>query len=150
MSLAPRILVLMQNAMHSRDQSYSLLRYWSALEQLYGEPDARKKNYARVIQRACFAENDKLIASWKLRHISRLRNQYVHAGDSDDDLRVMSHYLRNLLSRHVNYLLFHAPDVRTHSQWLEIADLPDEEIQLQARKAVIDQRIAIIRQGQTT
>src|SRR5437868_2953674 len=34
-SVLTRVLHLMQNAMSSRDQSYALLRYWSALEQLY-------------------------------------------------------------------------------------------------------------------
>jgi hypothetical protein len=142
-----RILRLMQNAMSSRDQSYSLLRYWSALEQLYGEPRSREKNYTRIIERASFAEHDKLIARWKLSHISRLRNEYVHAGNHDDDLRVMAQFLRMLLSRHVNYLLFHAPHVRSHSQWLEIVDLPDDEASLTARKAAIDHRMALIKQG---
>jgi hypothetical protein len=142
-----KVLRLMQNAMSSRDQSYSLLRYWSALEQLYGEPKSREKNYTRIIERASFAERDKLIARWKLSHISRLRNEYVHAGNHDDDLRVMAQFLRMLLSRHVNYLLFHAPHIRTHSQWLEIVDLPDDEAVLTARKAVIDHRMALIKQG---
>lgn len=145
--LLVKVLRLMQNAMSSRDQSYSLLRYWSALEQLYGDPQGREKNYSRIIQRAAFAEHDKQIAHWKLGHISRVRNEYVHAGDNDDDLRVMAQYLRMLLSRHVNYVLFHAPNVKTHAQWLEIVDLPDDEDKLTARKAVIDQRINLIREG---
>lgn len=143
-----KVFRLMQNAMGSRDQSYSLLRYWSALEQLYGDPHGREKNYSRIIQRASFAEHDKQIARWKLGHISRIRNEYVHAGDNDDDLRVMAQYLRMLLSRHVNYLLFHAPQVESHSHWLEIVDLPGDEAVLAARKSAIDLRIALIRQGQ--
>ena len=138
---------LMQNAMVSRDQSHSLLRYWSALEQLYGEPHAREKNYTRIIQRASFAEHDRVVARWKLGHISRQRNEYVHAGGGDDDVHAMSQYLRMLLSRHVNYLLFHAPYVRSHAQWLEIVDLPDDEATLEARKASIDHRLDIMRQG---
>lgn len=143
-----KVLRLMQNGMSSRDQSYSLLRYWSALEQLYGEPEAREKNYSRIIQRAAFAEHDKQIARWKLGHISRVRNVYVHARDNDDELRVMAQYLRMLLSRHVNYLLFHASGVRSHKHWLEIVDLPDDEALLTERKATMDMRIAIMRQGQ--
>ncbi len=142
-----KVLRLMQNAMSSRDQSYSLLRYWTALEQLYGDPHSREKNYSRIIQRASFAEPDKQIARWKLRHISRIRNEYVHAGDNADDLRVMAQYLRMLLSRHVNYLLFHAPEVQSHRHWLDIVDLPGDEAVLAARKSVIDMRIALIRQG---
>lgn len=141
------VLRLMQEAMSSRDQNYSLLRYWSALEQLYGDPHGREKNYSRIIQRAAFAENDKQLARWKLAHISRMRNGYVHAGDSDDDLRVMTQYLRMLLSRHVNALLFGNDHVTSHAHWLEIVDLPDDEALLEERKAVIDQRIAIIRRA---
>ncbi|MDR7156854.1 hypothetical protein J2W40_003700 [Sphingobium xenophagum] len=142
-----RVLRLMQNAMGSRDQSYSLLRYWSALEQLYGDPQAREKNYTRIIQRAAFAEHDPLIARWKLGHISRVRNEYVHARDHDDDLRVMAQYLRMLLTRHVHYLMLHAPNVRSHAHWLEIVDLPSDEALLRERKDVIDMRLAIISQG---
>lgn len=139
------VLRLMQNAMASADQSYSLLRYWSALEQLYGDPHAREKNYSRIIQRAIFAERDKVIARWKLGHISRIRNEYVHAGDNDDDLRVMSQYLRTLISRHIHALLFGKDKVRNHRHWLEIVDLPDDESILAERKTVIDQRLEIIR-----
>jgi hypothetical protein len=57
-----RVLQLMQSAVISRDQSFSLLRYWSALEQLYSEPNSRDKNYPRIIQRASFAELDKSTA----------------------------------------------------------------------------------------
>jgi hypothetical protein len=142
-----KVLRLMQNAMCSRDQAYTLLRYWSALEQLYGDLNTRDRNYNRIVQRATFAESDKQIARWKLGHIARVRNEYVHAGRNDDDLRVMSHYLRTLLTHHINYLMFHAPDVRTHAQWLEIVDLPDDEGMLEARKVNIDRRIAIIRRS---
>lgn len=141
------VLRLMQEAMSTRDQNYSLLRYWSALEQLYGDPHGREKNYSRIIQRAAFAEPDKQLARWKLAHISRMRNGYVHAGDSDDDLRVMTQYLRMLLSRHVNALLFGNDQVKSHAHWLEIVDLPDNEALLEERKATIDQRIAIIRRA---
>jgi hypothetical protein len=137
----------MQNAMSSRDQSYSLLRLWTALEQLYGDPQSNQKSYSGIIDRASFAERDKSLAKWKLFHISRSRNEYVHTGDTGDDLRVMAQYLRELLSRHMNYLLFHAPYVRSHTQWLEIVDYEDDMARLNERKANIDQRIAIIRQG---
>ena len=82
---------------------------------------------------------------WKLGHISRIRNEYFHVGDNDDDLRVMAQYLRMPLSRHANYLLFHAPQVQSHSHWVEIVDLPDDEAKLPARTAVIDLRMALIR-----
>lgn len=146
-SVLTATLRLMQNAMESRDQSYSLLRYWSALEQLYGDPGARDKSYPRIIQRASFAEHDQRITRWKLGHISRLRNEYVHARNHGDELRIMAQFLRNLLSRHINFLLFHAPEVRSHSQWLEIVDLPNDEAALKGRKSAIDQRLTIIARG---
>jgi hypothetical protein len=71
----------------------------------------------------------------------------VHAGDHDDDIHVMSQHLRLLLSRHVNYLLFHSPKIRTHKQWLEIVDLPGNEEELRARKALVDQRMRILQSG---
>jgi hypothetical protein len=138
------VLRLMQSAMSTREQGYRLLRYWSALEQLHGEPDAKSRNYARIVQRATFAEPDKLVARWKLAHISRIRNEYVHAGVCNDDLRYMSNYLRMLLSRHIDYLLFRAPDIRSHQQWLDMVDLPDDEATLNMRKATIEKRIELI------
>jgi hypothetical protein len=143
------VLRLMQNAMSSRDQSYTLLRYWSALEQFYGEPNSHEKSYPRIIQRASFAETDKVVARWKLAHISRLRNEYVHAGDNNDELRVMAQYLRMLLSRHINYLLFNESGFVTHKQWLDFVDLPDSEEALSARREAIDRRIALIRREPT-
>jgi hypothetical protein len=140
-----RILRLMQEAMSSRDEKFVLLRYWSALEQLYGEPNSRTKDYRRMIQRAVFAEADKVLARWKLTHISGHRNEYVHAGSGEDDLRIMSQHLRRMLSRHINYLLFLAPWVRSHSHWLEFVDLPDNAGALEAHKATIDHRIDLVR-----
>lgn len=139
------VLRLMQSAMSTREQGYRLLRYWSALEQLHGELNPKDRNQARIIKRATFAESDKLVARWKLAHISRVRNDYVHAGVCNDDLRYMSSYLRMLLSRHVDYLLFHAPDIRSHQQWLDVVDLPDDEAALKTRKAAIEKRIELIR-----
>jgi hypothetical protein len=140
-----RVLRLMQSGMASLDPQYRLLRYWSALEQLYGDPNGRDKNYPRIIQRATFADGDKIIERWKLGHISRQRNEYVHAGGGSDDLATMTQYLRMKLARHVNHLLFHAPEVTSHAHWLEIVDLPDAEHLLEERKKVIDQRLEFIR-----
>jgi hypothetical protein len=135
-----RVLKLIQNAMSTRDQNYRILRYWSALEQLYGDPKSRQKNSKDIIERAIFTETDKLLARWKLQHISRMRNEYAHAGEIDDDLFVMSQYLRDLLSWHINYLLFHAPAVNSHEHWLEIVDLPDDKAELNRHKSTIDLR----------
>ncbi|MDQ4420757.1 hypothetical protein OOT33_09975 [Sphingobium sp. DEHP117] len=144
------VLKLMQNGMASRDQSYTLLRYWSALERLYSESNSREKSYERIIKRATFADDDKLLSHWIMRHISQLRNEYVHAGDHDDDLHVMSQHLRLLLSRHVNHLLFHAPKVASHKHWLAIVDLPSSENGLREQKVLINQRMRILQQGQKT
>lgn len=140
-----RVLRLTQSGMASPDPQHRLLRYWSALEQLYGDPSGREKNYSRIIQRATFADDDKVIERWKLGHISRQRNEYVHAGGGSDDLATMTQYLRMKLARHINHLLFHAPEVASHAHWLEIADLPDDESLLEERKRAIDQRLEFIR-----
>jgi hypothetical protein len=143
-----RVLRLMQEGMRSRDESYTVLRYWSALEQLYGDLDGRTKNYPRIIQRATFANTDKVLARWKLKHIADFRNEYVHAGREDEDLRTMSQHLLRLLARHVHYLLLHTPDVLSHERWLAIVDLPDDEALLEQRREIIAQRIAMMRRSQ--
>jgi len=139
-----KVLILLQEGMATGDLNHRLLRYWSALEQLYGDPGTGNKNYRKIIDRATVAESDKRIARWKLRHISRHRNQYVHAGSDDSEHDTMCQYLRQLLSRHVNYLLFHAPTVTTHQQWIDIVDLPDGREQLEARRQNIDFRLSML------
>jgi hypothetical protein len=144
-----KTLHLMQNAMSSRDERYNLLRYWSALEQLYGEENPVEKNYSRIIQRASFAETDKNIARWKLSHIARLRNEYVHAGDGSNDIRIMSKYLRGLLARHFHFILFYS-DVRSHREWLDFCDLPSDLNLLENRKSLIEQRMGLIKNDYRT
>lgn len=138
------VLRLLQDAMVARDPRYKLLRYWSALEQLYSEPQSREKKYGLIIDRATSMDHNKPLARWKLSHISRLRNAYVHAGGGDNELQVMSEHLRLMLSRHVNFLLFHAATISDHNHWLALSDLPDKEDALLLRRALLDQRIGLV------
>jgi hypothetical protein len=144
-----RTILLLQDGMAARDGSHRLLRYWSALEQLYGESDIRSRNTQRIIQRASFAEVDPRLERWKLSHASRLRNEYVHAGGLDNDLDASTEHLRLLLCRHVNHLIFRRGDLRDHAELLEMADLPSDLRRLEERKATIDRRIAYIEGAQS-
>src|SRR3546814_849451 len=98
--------MLLQDGFASRDSSHRLLRYWSALEQLYVEADAKGGSNEKVLDRALFAEGDPTLSRWKLEHIARLRNDYVHAGGAGDDLHHQCQFLRMLLSRHINHWIF--------------------------------------------
>lgn len=135
----------MQDGMIARDERIALLRYWAALEQLYGDPGSRNKDYKRIMQRATFAETDRVVAKLKLAHIANHRHEYVHVGSADDDLRAMSQHLRRLLSRHVNYILFFTPWVQSHQDWLNFVDLPDNVAMLEANKEMIDRRLHFIK-----
>lgn len=133
-------ILLFQDGMAARDPSHRLLRYWSALEQLYGD-DGRNKNYQRIIQRAVFADTHRSLERWKLFHASQLRNQYVHAGGLDSDLDAATEHLRGLLGRHINHLLLVRGDLRSHGELLEMLDLPADVAALEMRKITIDRRI---------
>ena len=142
-----KVLHLLQDGMAARTYSYRLLRFWSALEQLYGEPGSGQMDYKQIIRRASFAEDDKVLSRWKLSHISRHRNDYVHAGNDAGEIYTMCQYLRHLLLRHVNYLLYNAEGLSRLADWHRIVDLPADEGELQRLEQAIARRMKIIGQG---
>lgn len=139
-----RSIMLMQDGFSSRDSSHRLLRYWSSLEQLYFEADAKGRSNEKVLERVLFAEPDAALSKWKLEHIARLRNDYVHAGGPGDDLHHLCQFLRLLLSRHLNHWIFQGGDLANHAALLAYLKLPAQRSKLVEQKALIDRRIAFI------
>lgn len=121
-----------------------LLRYWSALEQLYVEPDARGRSNDKVLEWALFAESEPRLSRWKLEHIARLRNAYVHAGGTGDDLHDLCLFLRSLLARHIHYWIMEGQQLASHTELLNFAKLPPDRAELVAMRDTIDRRLAFM------
>jgi len=138
-----RALKLMQNGFASRESNYRLLRYWSALEQLYGETDAKSRSNGEILKRAVFAEIDPDLSKWKLEHIARLRNDYVHAGGSGYDLHNMSQFLREFLARHINHWIFRGQHFTDHAALLQLVKLPSDRAALLQTREMIDRRLGV-------
>jgi hypothetical protein len=139
-----RAILLLQDGFASRDSSHRLLRYWSALEQLYVEPDTKGRSNEKVLERAVFAETEPELSRWKLEHIARLRNDYVHAGGSGDDLHDMCQFLRELLARHINHWIFRGQTLPDHAALLAFVRLPSDRSALVQMRELIDRRLALI------
>ena len=139
-----RATMLLQDGFATRDSSHRLLRYWSALEQLYVEADAKGRSNEKVLERVTFADLDPALSTWKLEHIGRLRNDYVHAGGSDDDLHPLCQFLRHLLGRHINHWIFNGDDLADHAAMLQFVKLPGDRTALANMREIIDRRIAFI------
>lgn len=139
-----RAIMLLQDGFATRDSSHRLLRYWSALEQLYVEPDAKSRSNDKVLERAVFAEFEPELSRWKLEHIARLRNDYVHAGGSGDDLHHMCQFLRELLARHINHWIFHGQDFADHAALLQLVKLPSDRAALVQMREMISRRLAYL------
>lgn len=143
-NILTRAIMLLQDGFATRDSSRRLLRYWSALEQLYVEADAKGRSNEKVLERATFADLDPELSTWKLEHIARLRNDYVHAGGSDDDLHPLCQFLRDRLGRHINYWIFNGGDLADHAAMLQFVKLPGDRTTLASMREIIDRRIAFI------
>jgi hypothetical protein len=139
-----RATILLQDGFAARDSSHRLLRYWSALEQLYVEADAKGGSNDKVLDRALFAEREPILSRWKLEHIARLRNDYVHAGGGGDDLHPQCQFLRMLLARHINHWIFEGRDLADHKALLSYIKLSGNRSQLEEQRRLIDRRIAFI------
>lgn len=138
-----RAVMLLQDGLVSRDGSLRLLRYWSALEQLYVEADAKNGSNDKVIERALFGEREAALSRWKLAHIARLRNDYVHAGVSGDDLHDLGQFLRELVVRHINYWIFRGADLADHAAMLQFVKLPSGHAALEQLRILVHRRLAL-------
>jgi len=138
---------LVHEGMTSADLSYRLLRYWSALETLYSEGGNKNVPYDRIIRRATFAETDRELAIIKLEHLARLRNIYVHSGDTEHDRNELTQYLREILAHQILYFVRFADDINEHSELIEMVDLPSDLGTLARRKRAIERRENIMHRG---
>src|SRR3546814_1459317 len=134
--------MLLQDGFASRDSSHRLLRYWSALEQLYVEADAKGGSNEKVLDRALFAEGDPTLSRWKLEHIARLRNDYVHAGGAGDHPHHHCQFLRMVLSRHINHWIFEGQDLADHKTLLPYIKLSGHRNPLEELRRPVDRRLA--------
>lgn len=140
-----RSLMLMQSAMSARDGNMRLLRFWSALEHLYGDGSDGPKDYKRIIHRASFPEVHREFEKWKLTHAAMLRNAFVHAGGESGELEAACLHLRLLLSRHIDYLIFRAEHIQSHQDFLRMVELPASKNELDHLKALVEERAKLIK-----
>lgn len=139
-----RSILLLQDGFVTRESSHRLLRFWSALEQIYVEPEDKTRSNEKLIERAIFAESNPELSKWKLEHIARLRNDYVHAGGSNDDLHHMCQFLRELLSRHINHWIHRGHIFRNHNALLQLVRLPSDRAALIEMQEMISRRITYL------
>jgi hypothetical protein len=133
-----------QEGMISRNSSDRMLRYWGALEQLYVESDIKGRSNEKVIERAIFAESEKELARWKLEHISQLRNRYVHSGSSSDDFHHLCQFLKELVSRHINYFLRKGGHFKNHIEFLNFVQLPSAAPELTRMQELIEIKMELV------
>ena len=90
------------------------------------------------------AESEPRLSRWKLEHIARLRNAYVHAGGTGDDLHDLCLFLRSLLARHIHYWIMEGQQLASHTELLNFAKLPPDRAELVAMRDTIDRRLAFM------
>ncbi len=140
-----RALKLLNDGMTSKDSSYRLLRYWSALEVLFSSAGGTKTS--DIILRSLFADKYYDIDRLKLDYLSRLRNQYVHEGLGNENVYYLIQFLRDHVRKHVFYLTFHGADFKNHEDYLAMCDLPHDLDALKSRREAIARRELIISIG---
>jgi hypothetical protein len=145
--LLRRCMTLISEGQASDDLSFRLMRYWSALETLFGDKTTVGKASKKLAERATFAEVDPALSVLKLQRLSDLRNRYVHEGTTEGDDTHLMEYLRELLCQHIFYLLHSGQDFSKHAEYLAMADLPGNATDLSARKLAIQRRENIMSSG---
>lgn len=143
-----RSIMLFQDGLTTQDGSRRLLRYWSALEQLYVERDSKSNSNEKVISRCLFDNPNPSLTRWKLTHISKLRNDYVHAGGADGDTHDLCQFLRRIVAAHINYWIFNGQSIENQDALFEFVDLPRNREILKRRRSLIDRRLAALEKWQ--
>lgn len=142
-----RSMVLISEGMTSDDLSFRLMRFWSALETLYSDKPNAGTPSKKLIDRATFPEQDAALSALKLRRLSDLRNKYVHEGTTEGDDNDLVQFLREMLCQHISYLLYNGRDFDSHGEFLAMADLPRNAVDLAARKLAVERRERIMASG---
>lgn len=135
---------LMHDGMVSRDSSYRLLRFWSALESIFSKENESRSD--TIIDRALFAENceDRDIVRLKLQYLSRIRNGYVHAGLENENIYHLIQFLRDFVANHLLYLLYNGDDFDSHDEYIAMCSLPSSLDALKRRRQAIQRRENVI------
>lgn len=140
-------LILISEGMSSRDLSYRLMRFWSALEVLYSKNDD-KTNHKTLINRLCYASKNRAwLDRLKIERCYNLRNSYVHRGSQESEDTTLVQHLRELLLGHIYYYIFNGSDILTHDDLLMMVDLPASTDALDRRILAIERRKKITQSG---
>lgn len=138
-------LQISQDAFEASEGNHRLLRFWTALEKIYVEDGARDRSNQKVIDRATFSDTDYHLTRWRLGHISRLRNEHVHARGHGDAFMEQSQVLRDLFTRHILHWIFHGRTFDSHEELLAYVDLPRADEALKRARKLVDRRLALNR-----
>ncbi|UZK67327.1 hypothetical protein [Sphingomonas sp. M1-B02] len=138
-------LQISQDAFEASEGNHRLLRFWTALEKIYVEDGARDRSNQKVIDRATFSDADHHLTRWQLGHISRLRNEHVHARGHGDAFMEQSQVLRDLFTRHILHWIFHGRTFDSHEELLAYVDLPRTDKALKRARKLVDRRLALNR-----
>lgn len=136
-------LLMMNDGMEAFDMSRRTLRYWTALERLFQAEDERIA-YDKIIRRATYLEGPKDFSSAKLHRIVRIRNRYVHLGQTENYHHQLTQFLADFVRSHLFYILFNGDDFSNHNEVLEMTDLPSTDDALERRMRAIVRRQRMI------
>lgn len=141
-------LQISQDAFEANEGNHRLLRFWTALEKIYVEEGNRERSNQKVIDRATFSDTNYHLTRWQLGHISRLRNEHVHARGHGDAFMEQSQVLRDLFTRHILHWIFHGRTFDRHEDLLAYVDLPQTDEALKRERKLVDRRLALNRKKQ--
>lgn len=136
-------LQISQDAFEASEGNHRLLRFWTALEKIYVEDGNRDRSNQKVIDRATFVDPDHHLMQWQLGHISRLRNEHVHARGHGDAFMEQSQVLRDLFTRHILHWIFHGRTFDSHEELLAYVDLPRTDEALKRERKLVARRLAL-------
>lgn len=136
------------SGMESQNLSFRLMRFWSAAEILYA-PNGERTSSKKIIDRLTFAtsEDYRWLDKLKLSAAYEMRNSYVHRGVNDNDTSLLVQNLREVVIRHVYYLIFSGSDIRTQADLIRMVDMPSTVVQLDSLALAIDRRRNILSSG---
>jgi hypothetical protein len=137
------VLVTMNEGMESHTLSERMIFYWNSIERLFSEKN-QKVPYEKIIRRATFVENDTTEARLFLNHLAYMRNDKIHHGRSFDHQHQLLEYTCDLVRRFTFYLINMGDDFNSHSEFLEMAELPNDKAALHRRQLAIERRIRFI------
>lgn len=120
-------------ALNLNDPRISLVGLWSCLEILTGTTGDKADDTAR---RGAFLSHDYDYRLAKLRHVSRVRNSFVHAGTQ---ITMVDHIvldLKSYLAELIRKLVLNPRAFRSESEFLQMLSLPADLPSLRSRTKV--------------